>query len=426
VSAGDRRSRSAGPNTKLGRVQDSSSAASHPAQPYPWPPQSATGVGSIPGTDPITAMRLIFDELPDLPHLAELPDRGLGADMTGRTAAILVDLPADATPRGWRFADRPGRDLRRAQSLLARDLDGLEEVADGYRGALKIQICGPWTMAATIELTRSQEPALADPGAVSDLIASLAEGVAAHVADVRARIPGADLLLQVDEPALPAVLAGTVPSASGLNRVRTIENDDAESGLRAVLSAVLAPGLVHCCAASVPLGIIRGAGAHAAGIDLGQLRQGEEEMLAEAVEGGLGIFLGAVPATPPAPTTGRTAATGPDPASRELNSERAGARQPPSPRDTAARVTELWRRMGWPERRAPATSPATAGPPATSQPNGIPPTAGLTGAAAVTAQVVITPGCGLAGAPPEYAQAALARCREAARLLPELIEEESR
>jgi hypothetical protein len=407
-------------------VQDPTSTASHQAQPYPWPPQSATGVGSMPGTDPLGAMRLVFDELPDLPHLAELPDRGLGADMTGRTAAILVDFPVDATPRGWRFADRPGRDLRRAQSLLARDLDALEEVADGYRGALKVQICGPWTMAATTELTRSQEPALADPGAVSDLVASLAEGVARYVADVRARIPGADVLLQVDEPALPAVLAGTVPSASGLNRVRAIENDDAESGLRAVLSAVLAPGLVHCCAASVPLGIIRGAGAHAAGIDLGQLRQGEEEMLAEAVEAGLGIFLGAVPATPPEPTAGRTAATGADPATQELGSERAGARQPPAPRATAIRVTELWRRMGWPERRVPGTNPASAGPPATSQPNRILPAAGLTGAAAITAQVVITPGCGLAGAPPEYAQAALARCREAARLLPELIEEESR
>ena len=255
-------------------------------------------------------MRLIFDELPDLPHLAELPGRGPGADLTGRAAAILVDLPVDATPGGWRLADRPGRDLRRAHGLLARDLDALEEVADGYRGALKIQICGPWTMAATIELTRSQEPVLADPGAVGDLVASLAEGVAAHVADVRGRVPGADVLLQLDEPALPAVLAGSVPSASGLNRVRAVEADDAGSALRAVLSAVRAPGLVHCCAASVPLGIIRGAGAQAAGIDLGQLRRGEEEVLAEAVEAGLGIFLGAVPATPPGPLAGRTAATG--------------------------------------------------------------------------------------------------------------------
>ncbi len=157
----------------------------------------------MPGTDPLETMRLIFDELPDLPFLAELPGRGPGADLTGRTAAMLVELPAETTPRGWRLAGRPGRDLRRAQSLLARDLDALEEVADGYAGVLKISACGPWTMAATIELARSQEPVLADRGAVGDLTASLAEGVAGHVAEVAARVPGARLLLQLDEPPCP-------------------------------------------------------------------------------------------------------------------------------------------------------------------------------------------------------------------------------
>jgi hypothetical protein len=40
------------------------------------------------------------------------------------------------------------------------------------------------------------------------------------------------------------------------------------------------------------------------------------------------------------------------------------------------------------------------------------------------AQVVLAPACGMAGATPGYARAAMACCREAARLLPELIEEE--
>ena len=55
-------------------------------------------------------MRIILDELPDLPHLGELPDRGVGADMIGRTAGLLIALPVDTTPRGWRLAvaDRPG------------------------------------------------------------------------------------------------------------------------------------------------------------------------------------------------------------------------------------------------------------------------------------------------------------------------------
>src|ERR1700735_1456103 len=114
----------------------------------PWPPASATGAGSMPGTDPLAAARTVFDELPDLPHLAELPGRGPGADVTGRAAALLVDLPMElAGPRGWRIAERPGRDMRRARSLLSSDLDALEEVLDGDEGPFKIQLAGAWTLA---------------------------------------------------------------------------------------------------------------------------------------------------------------------------------------------------------------------------------------------------------------------------------------
>ena len=357
----------------------------------------------MPGTDPLETMRLILGELPDLPFLAELPGRGPGADLTGRTAAMLAEMPAETTSRGWRLAGRPGRDLRHAQSLLARDLDALEEAAEGFSGVLKISAGGPWTMAATVELARSQEPVLADPGAVRDLTASLAEGVAAQLAGVAARVPGARLLLQLDEPALPAVLAGAVPSASGLNRVRAVEPADAESGLRTVLAAAGVPVLVHCCAPSVPLGMIRDAGAVAAGIDLGQLRRGEEDVLAAVVEAGLGIFAGAVPATP-APVPARAAA----PAGRQDIAHSAQRRSGQQSLGTVAavQVTELWRRMGWPVAR-PAGAAASL-------------------AASVAGQVVITPACGLAGAPLDYAARALASCREAAQMLPEMTEEESR
>ena len=46
----------------------------------------------MPGTDPAEAMRVIAGELAGFPHLAELPDRGPGADLIGRTAALLVDI----------------------------------------------------------------------------------------------------------------------------------------------------------------------------------------------------------------------------------------------------------------------------------------------------------------------------------------------
>ena len=331
-------------------------------------------------------MRVIFGELPELPHLAELPARGPGADMTGRAAAMLVDLPVETTSRGWRFAARPGRDAGRARSLLSSDLDALEEVAAGYRGPLKVQACGPWTLAAMIELPRRQDPVLADAGAVADLVESLAEGLAAHLAEVRKRAPAATVLLQLDEPALPAVLAGDVPTASGLNRLAALDTSDAQSGLRAVISATRAFTIVHCCAAPVPFGVVAGAGADAIGFDRAVLRAGQEESLAEAVEAGLGIFAGVERPTDPIP---------------QQDAERIRRPTLPSPRQTAEGLIELWRRMGWPaSRKVPGSGPVD-----------------------LTAQLVLTPGCGMAGASPGHARDVLRRCREAARLLPELIEE---
>ena len=80
------------PDTKLGSVQDTAAT-----QPFPWPAGSATGVGSMPGTDRAEAIAMVLGELPDLPYLPELPGRGPGADLTGRTAALLVDMPAETT-----------------------------------------------------------------------------------------------------------------------------------------------------------------------------------------------------------------------------------------------------------------------------------------------------------------------------------------
>ena len=373
---------------------------------FPWPPASATGVGSLPGADPAEAMRLVFGELPDLPHLAELPDRGPGADITGRTAALLIDMPAEVTPTGWRFAARPGRDRRRALSLLSADLDALEEVADGYQGPVKIQVCGPWTLAATIELSRTQNPALADPGALADLIASLAEGIGAHVAEVRRRVPGAEVLVQLDEPALPAVIAGGVPTVSGLSRLPVPEPASLAAGLGTIISAATTFTLVHCCATSVPFGMIKAAGANGVVCDLSKLTRTAEDALAETVEAGLGILAGVVPATsavPPAGTgpagtgPGGTGPGGTGPGGPATGTQPLSAQQ--AAQQAAGRVVELWRRMGWPT--------ATGG----------------TGADGIVAQVVLTPACGMAGASPGYAREAMARCREAARLLPELIEE---
>ena len=146
-------------------------------------------------------------ELPDFPYLPELPARGPGADLIGRTAALLIDMPVETTPGGWRIAERPGRYMRAAHSMMSADLDALvEEVFAGYEGPLKISLCGPWTLAATIELARTLNPVLADPGAVADLTGSLAEGAAAHAP--RGPSPAAGAAIVERERRRPAAHGG--------------------------------------------------------------------------------------------------------------------------------------------------------------------------------------------------------------------------
>jgi hypothetical protein len=352
---------------------------------FPWPAGSATGIGSMPGTDPAEAMRVVAGELPDFPHLPELPDRGPGADLTGRTAALLVEIPVEVTPRGWRLAERPGRDLARARTMLSSDLDVMEEVLDGFRGPLKIQLCGPWTLAATLELPRTLNVAIADPGAVADLTTSLAEGAAAHVAEVAKRVPGARLVVQLDEPALSAVAGGEVPTASGLSRIAPVEADTLRERLAQVIASTGKYTVVHSCSTAVPFGIIRAAGASALSFDLSQLRRGEEDAVAEAAEAGLGLLTGVMPAVPEATVPASPGPAGPT-GTVAPGDGSAEARQ------AAERVIRLWRRLGLPLETCPE-------------------------------QAVITPACGLAGASPAQARAALTRCREAGSMLAELIEE---
>jgi hypothetical protein len=96
--------------------------------------------------------------------------------------------------------------------------------------------------------------------------------------------------------------------------------------------------------------------------------------VAEAAEAGMGLLTGAV----------RTEPDGGKPRDDSGKPRDDSGK----PRDTADRVRTLWRRLGLP--------PATA------------------------ATTVITPACGLAGVSPAQAREALARCREAARILTEM------
>ncbi|MGW3627474.1 methionine synthase [Streptomyces sp. NPDC000880] len=323
---------------------------------FPWGP--ATGVGSMPGGDASEAAKTVAGSFEDFPYLPELPARGPGADMIGRTIGLLVEMYAHVEPSGWRISDRPGRETRRARSWLGEDLDALEEFTQGYVGPLKVQAMGPWTLAAALEL-RGGEAALGDPGAVRDLAGSLAEGLRSHLAEVRRRVPGARVVLQLDEPSLTAVLRGQIRTASGYRTYRAVDRQVVESTLRDVIGVSEEPVTVHSCAPDVPFALLRRAGVAGVSFDFGLLTERDEEQIGEAVEGGTQLFAGVVPSTD-APLS--------DPAGSVMG------------------VRTLWRRLG--------LNPGT-----------------------LTESVVITPACGLAGASPGYARAALAHCVRAARSL---------
>lgn len=221
--------------------------------------------------------------------------------MIGRTAGLLIDLPVDLQPSGWRLVDRPGRDAQRTAGWWRTDLDELTEVYDGYAGRLKVQVAGPWTLASQVRLPRG-ERVLSDPGALRDLIESLAEGVRTHLSVVAARVPQARLVLQVDEPALPSVLAGELPTSSGFGRVAAIDAQQARDGLAQVLRAAGEHDtVVHCCARLAPLPLLRDAGTDAVSLDVATLSDSGWESVAATVEAGVGFWAGIIPTQPTDP-----------------------------------------------------------------------------------------------------------------------------
>ena len=341
------------------------------------------------------AIRLVFDGLGGalgVPYLPELPARGVGADMTGRGLALLVDLVAEVAPSGWRVVDRPGRDHARALSHLHWDLDELEEQTQGYVGPLKVQAVGPWTLAASVELKHGDK-FLADRGACRDLAESLAEGLRLHLGELRRRVPGARLVLQLDEPALPGVLRGNVRTASGFGQLRAVDESTARQTLRQVIETIgkdgvsapevetadagtadartadahvgqdagPTPVVVHCCAPDVPLTILRDAGAAAIALDWSLLTTRQDETLAELIEAGVGLYAGVVPSLDPASPV------------------------PPKYQDYVDRILEL-RRVGLSARQ-------------------------------LADAVTVTPSCGMAGASPQWASRAQRLCMDAAQAL---------
>ncbi|OBK96133.1 methionine synthase [Mycobacterium asiaticum] len=321
----------------------------------------ASGIGSWPGSSARQAAEVVVGELAGaLAHLVELPARGVGADLLGRAGALLIDVAIDTVPRGYRIVSRPGAVLRRAVSMLDEDMDALEEAWEtaGLRGGdrvVKVQVAGPVTLAAGLEL-RNGHRAITDPGALRDLTASLAEGVAAHRATLARRLD-TRVVVQLDEPTLPAALGGRLSGVTALSPVPALDEAVAETLLQTCVDTIDSDLLLHSCAPDLPWEMLQRTGIRALSVDAGTLRPADLDGIAAFVESGRTIVLGVVPAIAP--------------------------ERRPSAEEVAQAVVAVTDRLGF-------------------------------GRAALRDRVGVTPACGLAGATPEWARTAIGLARRAA------------
>ncbi len=324
---------------------------------------AATGIGSWPGTSPRSAAEVVVGELHTLSHLVELPARGVGADVIGRAGALLVDIGIDTVPRGYRIA--PGRSAaaRRAASLLDEDLDALEEAWEtaGLRGGMrtvKVQAPGPITLSAQLELPNGHR-AITDAGAVRDLAGSLAEGVATHRAQVARRLDS-PVVVQFDEPLLPAALAGRLTGVTSLTPVHPVDESVAIGLLDDCVAAIGADMMLHCCAAELPWKVLQRSAIHALSVDVATLAVADLDGIGEFVDSGRVVLLGVIPSTAP--------------------------QTRPSADEVAKAVVEITDRLGFPRSVLPE-------------------------------RIGITPSCGLAGATPQWARSAVELAQKAADAL---------
>jgi len=324
---------------------------------------TATGTGSWPGVAAREAAEVVVGELAGaLAHIVELPARGVGADMLGRAAALLVDVAIDTVPRGYRIAARPGAVTRRAVSLLDEDMDALEEAWEtaGLRGGgrvVKVQAPGPVTLAAGVELANGHR-AITDSGAVRDLTASLAEGVATHRAALGRRLD-TPVVVQFDEPSLPAALGGRLSGVTALSPVAALDEAVAVALFDTCVAAVGADVVVHSCARALPWNLLQRSAIDAVSVDAGTLVASDLDGIAAFVESGRTVVLGVVAANAP--------------------------QRRPSVEEVAAAVVAVTDRLGF-ERSA------------------------------LRDRIGVTPACGLAGATPEWARTAIGLAREAAEV----------
>ncbi|ANE08084.1 hypothetical protein [Corynebacterium glutamicum] len=255
----------------------------------------AYGLGELPGKSAAEAADIIQGETGDLLHIPQLPARGLGADLIGRTVGLLDMINVDRGARSWVMSTRPNRLTHLTGDFLDMDLDACEETWGTGVDKLKIQVAGPWTLGARIELANGHR-VLSDRGAMRDLTQALIVGIDAHARKVAGRFR-AEVQVQIDEPELKSLIDGSLPGTSTFDIIPAVNVADASERLQQVFSSIEGPTYLNLTGQIPTWDVARGAGADTVQISMDQVRGNEHldgfgETITSGIRLGLGITTG--------------------------------------------------------------------------------------------------------------------------------------
>ncbi|MEX2100161.1 MAG: hypothetical protein WEB19_01990 [Acidimicrobiia bacterium] len=261
-------------------------------------PGVATGIGSLPHTDPRAAAQAVLRCLPELPAVPQLPSRspreGMLAQWLGALAEVEVAPDGVITVQGTSDAAPDCRFDTDTHAGLLTFLDVACEL-DTPPARVKAQITGPLTLGTGL-IQAGIEPARAFRRAAE----TAREWAVAVEELISERLPGVGVVLFFDEPALVQWRRGRGP----------LEREAAIDVLSGALAAADCTTGVHVCGDG-DLGLALEAGPQVVGVEVRDELVSDAVAIARFLDGDGWIAWGAVP-------TGRPVGESADPHWRHL------------------------------------------------------------------------------------------------------------
>lgn len=264
------------------------------------PVAAATGVGSLPHTDPAAAAAMVLDLLPALPSVPQLPRRHPAEGMLAQAVdgMVGVSVTVDGTLAVDPVVFDPERPVEtRFVGEAWAGFNAFLAAARARRGPVKLQLTGPVTLGVALE-----DAGLPAAVAFRAAAAAVSAQGRALVATVSEALPTCGLVVVLDEPGLMAWGTERLP-LKGDDVVDLLSGGLASLGNRVVTG-------VHCCG-EIDWKLVTTAGPDLVSAPIGRSLVHAAPTLAPFLERGGLVAWGVVP-------TDRPIGDDPDPLWRKL------------------------------------------------------------------------------------------------------------